>query len=133
MLPSHPGILAEATSTLIKTFSTVFFLNLHYTFITYDGRKSNKQRAKSNAQSAKSNEQRAKSNEQQSKSNKQRAKRNGKRAKSNEQPAKSNEQPTKSNEHRAASKKFSLDQSKLFTIPNLLTWFILAGSSIFCK
>ena len=126
MLPSRPGILAEATSTLIKTFSTVFFLNLHYTFITYDGRKSNKQRAKSNAQSAKSNEQ-------QSKSNKQRAKRNGKRAKSNEQPAKSNEQPTKSNEHRAASKKFSLDQSKLFTIPNLLTWFILAGSSIFCK
>ena len=96
MLPSRPGILAEATSTLIKTFSTVFFLNLHYTFITYDGRKSNKQRVKSNAQSAKSNEQRAKSNEQQSKSNKQRAKRNGKRAKSNEQPAKSNEQPTKS-------------------------------------
>ena len=133
MLPSRPGILAEATSTLIKTFSTVFFLNLHYTFITYDGRKSNKQRAKSNAQSAKSNEQRVKSNEQQAKSNEQQSKSNKQPAKSNEQPAKSNEQPTKSHEHRAASKKLSLDQSKLFTIPNLLTWLILAGRSIFCK
>ena len=126
MLPSCPGILAEATSTLIKTFSSVFFLNLHYTFITYDGRKSNKQRAKSNAQSAKSNEQRAKSNEQQVKSN-------GQQAKSKKQPENSNEQPTKSNNHRAPSKKFSLDQNKLFTIPNLLTWFILAGSSLFFK
>ena len=40
-----------------KTLSIVFFLNLYYTFITYDGRKSNEQRAKSNKQRAKSNEQ----------------------------------------------------------------------------
>ena len=36
--------------TLIKTFSVMFFLRLYYTFITYDGRKSNEQRAKSNEQ-----------------------------------------------------------------------------------
>ena len=35
--------------TLIKTFSIMFFLSLYYTFITYDGRKSNEQRAKSSA------------------------------------------------------------------------------------
>ena len=94
MLPPHPGILAEATSTLIKTFFIVLFLTLYYTFITYDGRTSNEQRAKNNEQRAKSNEQRAKSNEQ--------------RAKSNEQQAKSNEQRAKSNEQRATRKKFNL-------------------------
>ena len=41
MLPSLSGILAEATSTLIKTFFIVFFLNLCYTFRTYDGRNNN--------------------------------------------------------------------------------------------
>ena len=59
MLSSHSEILAEATSTLIKIFSIVIFLNLYYTFITYDGPKSNEQRAKGNKQWAKSNEQRA--------------------------------------------------------------------------
>ena len=39
----------------------MFFLNLYYTFITYDGQKSNKQQAESNGQRAESNEQRAKS------------------------------------------------------------------------
>ena len=67
MLPSYSGILSEARSKLIKTFSGAFFLNLYYTFITYDGLKSNKQQAKSNKQRAKSNEQRPKSNEQMSK------------------------------------------------------------------
>ena len=38
--------------TLIKTFSVMFFLSLYYTFITYDGRKSNEQRAKSNEKRA---------------------------------------------------------------------------------
>ena len=46
MLPSRFEILAEATSTLINKFSIVFFLNLYYTFITYNGRKSNEQQAK---------------------------------------------------------------------------------------
>ena len=74
MIPSRTWILAEATSRLIKTFSIVFFLNLYYTFITCNGRKSSEQRAKSNEQQAKSNAQRAKNNEQRAKSNEQRAK-----------------------------------------------------------
>ena len=68
--PLRSGILAEVSSTLIKTFSIVFFLNLYYAFITYDGRKSNEQRAKANEQRAKANEQRAKTNEQRAKSTK---------------------------------------------------------------
>ena len=64
MLHSRSGISAEATSTLINTFFIVFFLNLYYTFIVYDGRKSNQQRTKSKEQRAKSNEQRAKSKDQ---------------------------------------------------------------------
>ena len=48
--------LTEARSKLIKIFSIVLFLNLYYTFITYDGPKSNEQRAKSNKQRAKGNE-----------------------------------------------------------------------------
>ena len=52
----------------------MFFLNLYYTFITQDRRKSNDQCAKINKQQAKSNEQREKSNDQQEKCNKQRAK-----------------------------------------------------------
>ena len=43
------------TSTLIKTFSMVLFLNLKYTFRTYDGQKSNEQRAKYNKQRETSN------------------------------------------------------------------------------
>ena len=65
MLLSPSGILAEAKSTLIKTFSIVLLLLLYYTFITYNGRKSNKQQAKSNEQRTKSNKQRTKSNKQQ--------------------------------------------------------------------
>ena len=72
--PSRSRILAEATSALIKKFSIVFFPNLHYTFITYNGRKSNEQRTKSNKQRAKSNEQRGKSNEQRAKTSEQRVK-----------------------------------------------------------
>ena len=45
MLPSDPGILAEATSTFIKTLYIVFFLILYYTFKTYDERKSSEQNA----------------------------------------------------------------------------------------
>ena len=80
--PSRSRILAEATSALIKKFSIVFFPNLHYTFITYNGRKSNEQRTKSNKQRAKSNEQRGKSNEQRAKTSEQRVKANEQRAKS---------------------------------------------------
>ena len=79
------------------------FLNLYYTFITYDERKSNKQRAKSNEQRAKSNKQRAKSNEQRANSDEQRAKTNERRAKGNEQLVKTNEQRAKTNEQRAKS------------------------------
>ena len=64
MLTLRSWILAEATITLVKTFSIVFFLNFYYTFITYDGPKGNEQRAESNDQRVKSNEQRAKSNKQ---------------------------------------------------------------------
>ena len=85
MLHSGSEILAEATYTPVKTFSIAFFLNLYYTFITHDGRKSNQQREKIN-------EQRAKSNEKRAKSNKERAKINEKRAKTNKQRAKSSEQ-----------------------------------------
>ena len=60
----------------------MFFPNLHYTFITYNGRKSNEQRTKSNKQRAKSNEQRGKSNEQRAKTSEQRVKANEQRAKS---------------------------------------------------
>ena len=41
MLPFYSGILAKATSTLIKTYFAVFFLNLCYTVITCDELKSN--------------------------------------------------------------------------------------------
>ena len=95
MLPSCSEILAEATSTLVKTFCIVFFLNLYYAFITYDGRKCSEQRAKSNEHRAKSSKQQAKSNEQQAKSNKQQVKSNEQRAKRNKQRAKSNEQRAK--------------------------------------
>ena len=81
----------------------MFFLNLHFTFITYDGRKSNRQRAKSYEQRAKINEQRSKSNEQ--------------RLKSNEQRAKSNEQ-------RAMSKMLSLTSHSMICIKKIhtLSW-----------
>ena len=82
MLPSGSWINTKATSTLIKTFFIVFFLNLYYTLITYGGRKSNEQQAKSKEQRAKSNKQQAKSNEQWAKSNEQRAESNDQRAKS---------------------------------------------------
>ena len=52
MFPSSSGILSEATSKPIKTFSIVFFSKLCYTFVTYDGRKSNEQRATSKEQKA---------------------------------------------------------------------------------
>ena len=73
MISSSSGILVETASTLIKTFFIVFFLNLYYTLITYDGRKCNKQRANSNKQQAESNEQRPKSKEQRAKTNEQQA------------------------------------------------------------
>ena len=57
MLHSGSEILAETTNTPVKTFSIAFFLNLYYTFITHDGRKSNQQREKINEQRAKSSEQ----------------------------------------------------------------------------
>ena len=41
MLPSRFEILTEATNTLIEACSIVLFLNLYYSFITYDGPKSN--------------------------------------------------------------------------------------------
>ena len=74
MLHSGSEILAETTNTPVKTFSIAFFLNLYYTFITHDGRKSNQQREKINEQRAKSNKERAKINEKRAKTNKQRAK-----------------------------------------------------------
>ena len=74
MIPSRSGILAEALSTLIKTFLIVILLNLYYTFITYDGPKSNEQRAKINEKRTKSNQQQTKCNEQRAKSNEQQAK-----------------------------------------------------------
>ena len=52
MLPSRSRFLAEATSNLYYTI-----LKSYYTFITYDGWKSNEQLAKSNEQGAKTNEQ----------------------------------------------------------------------------
>ena len=52
----------------------MFFLNLYYTFITYDGPKGNEQRVESNEKRAKSNEQRGKITEQRGKSKEQRAK-----------------------------------------------------------
>ena len=54
---------------LTKTLSIMFFLNLFYTFIIYDGQKINEQQAKSNHQQAKCNEQRGKSNKQKASSN----------------------------------------------------------------
>ena len=48
MLPSRSWILAEATSTLNKTFFIMFFVNIYCTFITYDGRKSNEQKVTNN-------------------------------------------------------------------------------------
>ena len=56
---------------LIKTI--VVFLNLYYTFITYDWRKRNEKRAKGKEHQTKSNEQRTKSKKQQAKSNEQQA------------------------------------------------------------
>ena len=73
MLSSRSGILAEAISTLIKTFPILLFRNSHYTFRTHDGRKSNEQRAKRKEQQAKSKVQSAKRKEQRVKRNKQRA------------------------------------------------------------
>ena len=87
MLPSHSGILAKATRTLVKTFSIVFFLSLHYTFVTDDEEESNKQQVKSKNQKVKSYEQRLKNSKQRAKSNVQRA---------------------KTNEQRTTTKKFSL-------------------------
>ena len=111
MPPLRSGILAEVPSTLIKTFSIVFFLNLYYAFMTdeksYDGRKNNEQRANTNEQRAKSNKQRVESNEQRAESNEQQAKSNEQQAESNEQQAKCNEQRAKSNEQRAMRKKFN--------------------------
>ena len=74
MLPSHSGILAGATSTLIRIVFLVFLLGLLYTFTTCNERKNNEQLAKSNRKQAKSNEQRAKINKQQAKSHEKRAK-----------------------------------------------------------
>ena len=110
MLSSHTGHLTEARSTLIKTFSIVFFLNLHH---TYDWQKSNEQRTKSTEQRAKSDEQRAESNKQRVKSNEQRAKSNKKRTKSDAQQAERNKQRAKSNKQRETTKKFSLKILKL--------------------
>ena len=76
MFPSYSGILAGATSALINTLSMVFFLNLYYTFITYDVRKGNEQWAKSNEQRTESNEQRAKSKKERARSKELRAKSN---------------------------------------------------------
>ena len=55
----------------------MFFFNSCYTFITYDGRKINEQRAKINKQRAESNknDQKVTNNEQKLASNEQRAKR----------------------------------------------------------
>ena len=53
--------MLQAISTLIIIFSIVFFLNLYFIFITYDGRKNKKQRAKSTKQRARSNKKRVKS------------------------------------------------------------------------
>ena len=80
-----------------KKTSSIFFLNLYYPFITYDGQKSNKQQAKSNQQRAKINKQRAKSNEQRAKLT------------SNEQKVTSNK--PKLTKQRATSKNFSLQQA----------------------
>ena len=70
-------ILIEARNTPIKTFSIAFFLSLYYTFITYDGRKSNEQRAKSKKQRAIRDKKRTKINKQRAKNNEYRAKSNG--------------------------------------------------------
>ena len=72
MPPSHSGILAKATRTLVKTFSIVFFLSLHYTFVTDDEQESNKQQVKNKKQQVKSYEQRLKNSKQRAKTNEQR-------------------------------------------------------------
>ena len=41
MLPRALGFYLKQQAPLIKKFSIVFFPNLQYTFITYNGRKSN--------------------------------------------------------------------------------------------
>ena len=97
----------------------MFFDNLYYAFITYDGQKSIEQRAKSNGQRGKTNEQQAKSNEQ----------------KSNEQQAESNEQWAKSNEQRAdeqqgTRKMLSLIRPKVMKVKN--TWFGTIDFLIMC-
>ena len=64
MLPSRSGVLAEATNTLIKAFSSVFFLSIYNILSQHMMDKkvtNNKQKVKSNEQRAKANEQRAKS------------------------------------------------------------------------
>ena len=73
MLPTRSEILAEAKNTLTRAFSIVFFLNLNYTLITYDVRKSknNEQKVTSNEQKIMSDNQRITSNQR-----KKRAKRN---------------------------------------------------------
>ena len=40
-------VKAKATSTLIQTIFILLSLNLYFSFITYDGRKSNEQRVMS--------------------------------------------------------------------------------------
>ena len=71
MLHSRSRILAEATSKLIKIFSTMFFPNLYYTFITYDGRKSNEKRVTANEQKLTSKKQNLTSKEENITNNKQ--------------------------------------------------------------
>ena len=91
---------------LIKTLSVVFVINLFYTFITQDRRKSKEQRPKSNKQCTKNNEQQVWSETQWAKTKEQQGK--------YEQRAKTNENRPKTNKRRAMSRKFSLYWLKYF-------------------
>ena len=71
MLPSRPGILAEAKSTRIKTVSIVFFLNLFFPNIGVTSKEQkvtrNEQKITNSKQKVTSNEQTVTSKEQQAK------------------------------------------------------------------
>ena len=100
MLPSRPGILAEAKSTRIKTVSIVFFLNLFFPNI---GVTSKEQKVTNSKQKVTSNEQKLTSKEQKVTSNEKKLTSNEEKVTSNEQKVTSKEQQAK----RSASKGMS--------------------------
>ena len=98
MLPSRPGILAEAKSTRIKTVSIVFFLNLFFPNI---GVTSKEQKVTRNEQKITNSKQKVTSNEQKLTSKEQKVTSNEKKLTSNEEKVTSNEQKVTSKEQQA--------------------------------